>query len=571
MLDRISSLFSRQTIPFASTKAIESWWNPLNELDAASQIQKTQNAVSGFFTAGQQLNIESLRALLWLDNAIQPAFEAICFQYVSNPRMPKEIEQRLWAAVCSFCQCMLDAYGFFIQSGGHENSNNIYDADMHQLLARSLRYISIQIKWHYFRFEEAPSKLWLTANQYYRLSEIHGCDSDPFTLYPSVSQHVTSCADEFIQMLVLATLSSNNLTTMQINWVDQWLEDWSKLLQLSRKYQKDIHHYYVVLQETTGPKKIGLSAEDGENNRYWGVSELVSKIRDIQACIEKGTHPKNLGLGEDCSSIAAIELLKHLNLFWTMGMRNTRIQRAERLKVEKSAHILRGLDAISTYVKTDNDRHQNNSLDDTSKADFDEVLDMRLYGFVSERTKNKSAHNLYSAPHKEPDWQTWSIDNESVGGLGTIFSYKSSDWVRPGLLVGVQIDGMGNWQIGVLRRLNKINIYDVYAGIQILATAPVAVSMHSTELDDMNHITVSELGATGSINLPSSRVALYLPHRVGEFNVNTLIMRAADYSHKRVYQIRAQDKVFSVRLESVLEKGIDWTWVAVNVLRKHVS
>ena len=510
---------------------------------------------------------------MWLDNVAQPAFEAICFQYVSNPRMPKEIEQRLWITICSFCQCMLDAYGYFIRASGQENSNNTYDADMHQLLARSLRYISIQIKWHYFRFEDAPSKLWLTSNQYYRLSEIHGFDSNPFTLYPSVSQHVTSCADEFIQMLVLATISNNNLTAIQLNWVDQWLEDWSKLLQLSRKYQKDIHHYYVVLQETTGPKKIGLFAGDGENNRYWGVSELVSKIRDIQSRIEKGSSPKDLGLGQECSSIAAIELLKHMNQFWTTGMRNTLIQRAERLKVEKITHVLRGLDAICAHVKADNDHHHssNNSMDTASRADFDEVLDMRLYGFISERTKNKSAQNLHSIQHKEPDWQIWSIDNESIGGLGTIFNYKNSDWVRPGLLVGVQINGIGNWQIGVLRRLNKINTHDVYAGIQILATTPVTVNMHSAELDTMDNITVSELGATGNIELPAIRVALYLPHRVGEFNVNTLIMRAADYSHKRVYQIRAQDKVFSVRLESVLEKGIDWTWVAVNVLRKHAN
>lgn len=569
MLDRLSSLFSKQKTPLVNVKAAQSWWKPLDEADPATQLQKVNDVITDLLASDVVASAEVLQALMWIDNAVQPAFEAICFQYVSNPRMPKEIEHKLWKVICGFSQNMIDAYARYIQAGGGDNSGNVFETEMPQVLARSLRYVAIQAKWHYFRFEKAPAKLWTAAHRYYRLAEIEGFDSNPFPLYQSMSGEVTSCADEYIQLLMLATISSNNLTVSQISWVDRWLEHWSKLVQVSRKYQEGRHHYCVCLQDTIGPQKIGPEAE-GETYRYWGIAELVTKVQEILSRLEGGATPKSLDLGDDCHSAGAIELLKHLDVFWTMSMRNCLFQRTERQSVSKAASVIHGLDVICGHVRADNDRFRKDAVgnEERGKVDVDEVMDMRLYGFVSNRTRNKLAHSPYSVQTKQHDWQTWAIDNESASGLGAILTYSTNEWVRPGVLIGMRVNDKDNWQVGVLRRLNRMNDDEVYAGVQILTAMPVTVSMHSDDLDRIESITVSELGFNGGIDLPNVRTAIYLPHKIDGANVNTLIMRAADYSHGRVYQVQARDKVFSVSLSNVLEKGIDWTWVAVNVLRQ---
>lgn len=570
MLDRLSSFLSRHKLPLASAKAAQSWWRPLDETDPENQLLKVDRAVADVLTAKQALSLDPLQALLWLDNAVQPALESICFQYVSNPRMPKEIEQKLWRLIHGFSQRMVEAYGQYVQAGGGEKSNDSFDSEMPTILARSLRYLAIQAKWHYFRFEKAPQKLWKTANQYYRLAEIEGFDSNPFTLYPSISEQVTSCADEYIQMLMLATVSNNNLTAMQMDNLDTWLDRWSKLLQLDRNYHSDPHHYRVCLLGSNGPQKIDTTT-NGELCRYWGVEELVRCIHEKLARLEAGATPQSLELGETIPSVGVIELLKQLDQFWTMSMRHSQIQRMERFKVNKSVHVIHGLDSLCTHVREDNNSHrqENDSEKNPGKVDFDEVMDMRLYGFVSDRTRAKMSHPARVVPDNRPKvWQTWIVENESASGLGAILNSNTNEWVKPARLIAVRFDEKDNWRIGVVRRLNRLNHDELFAGIQILANSPVTVTMRSDELDRLEDVTVTGSGLYGGIDLPHVKMALYLPHKFEGANINSLIMRAADYSPNRICQVKAREKVFSVSLGVVLEKGVDWTWVTVNVLNK---
>lgn len=568
MFDRLSEFFSSAKQPYTNVRSAQVWWKPIEMTDPVSQMQKIHEVINECNAAKVPESLEVLQALMWLDSTAQPAFDALCFRYVSNPRMPKEIEHKLWKEICGFSQAMVEVYRAYVQASGRDNGRSAFEHEMPQVLARSLRYMAVQAKWHYFRFEKAPAKLWTAAHQYYRLAEIEGTDSNPFVLYPNANAEVTSCADEYIQLLMLATVSSNNLSVMQVDLIDVWLDSWSKYVQISRKYQKDLHHFCISLQDTGGPQKIGPEA-DGETYRYWGIGELVTKLQDCLAKLEAGATPVSLGLGERCHTASAIDLLKHLDVFWSMSMRNCQFQRTERKQVSKAASVIHGLSSICDHVKADNDRfgREKGGVEE-SKVDFDEIMDMRLYGFVSDRTKNRQAFNPYTVQPKQHDWQTWAIDNESASGLGAVLTYSTNEWVRPGVLVGMRVTDKDNWQVGVLRRLNRMNEDEVYAGVQILTAMPVTVSLHSDELDRIENITVSEIGFTGGIDLPNVRTAIYLPHQVDGNNINTLIMRAADYGHDRIYKVQARDKVFSVSLGGVLEKGIDWIWIAVHVLRQ---
>ncbi|MBM5570434.1 MULTISPECIES: hypothetical protein [Deefgea] len=569
MLDRITSLFSREKSPLANAKLATQWCKQIESLDPASQCDKVHGLISDFVAAADKVSIDRLQALMLLDEQIQEAFDAVCYQYVSNPRMSKDMEQKLWKFVVSFASDMVQAYQRFVQAEHTEVQQQQFDLLMPLVLARSLRYVAVEAKWHYFRFERVPSKLWIQAHQMYRLSEVGAFDCNPFSLYPSYKKDISSCADEYIQMLMLSTLANNNLSVRQIDMVDTWLEQWSKLIQLGRKFQEDRHHFCVNLQESQGPQKINNDLI-GEPYRYWGLNDLIGQIQEILGKLMTGASYASLELGVDVRGPAVGELLKHLDVFWTMCMRNSQVKRSERQKVTKAADIIYGLDRVCRYVKQDNDKFSRQGVEGKEQVDYDEIMDMRLYGFVSSRTKEKLAANPYSftVNKKENDWQAWAVDNESADGFGAVIRFSENEWIRPSLLIGSRTSSADNWSVGILRRIARLSEDEVSVGVQIVSGTPVMVGMKSEQNDRIENITVAELGFTGGLELPNVRTALYVPHQINGSSVNTLIMHSADYGLDKIYQVNARDKKFSVSLGSVLEKGVDWTWVTVNVLRQ---
>ncbi|WP_410497984.1 hypothetical protein [Chitinibacter sp. S2-10] len=568
MLDRIASLFSKDKSPLSSLKVATQWCKNLDLADPPTRNAKVHGVVSDFIAGNLPATLESLQALMLIDEHVQEAFDAICYQYVSNPRMSKEIEQKLWKDVVTYSNDMVDAYYRFVQAESNEVLQAQFAPLMPMVLARSLRYLAIQAKWHYFRFEKVPVKIWTVAHQLYRLSEIGGFDSNPFKLYQDSSAEVSSCADEYIQMLMLNTLANNNLSVRQLELVDGWLEKWSKLIQISRKYAPDHHHFCVNLQASFGAQKISNDLM-GEPYRYWGLTDIVNQVQEILGRLLTGASFASLDLGPDARGPIVTDLLKHLDVFWTMSMRNNQIKRSERTKVNKAIDIVYGLDRVCGYVKEDNDKFLKQGRESASQVDYDEIMDMRLYGFVSSRTRSKSAAtNPYVVNRKQHDWHTWAVDNESEGGYGSILRFSENEWIRPNLLLGVRQSSSENWQLGVLRRIARLNDDEISAGIQILTKTPVMVGMYSEQNDRVENMTVTELGFTGGLELPNVKTALYVPHQIDGKSVNTLIMHSADYGMDKIYQIRARDKRFSVSLGVMLEKGVDWIWVAVNVLRQ---
>ncbi|MCX7208637.1 MAG: hypothetical protein NT086_22190 [Proteobacteria bacterium] len=565
MRNILAAIFSKDKSPFVNAKAATSWCKRLQEIDMQSQQLKIHAAVAAFMSEGRAASLDSLQALLLIDDAAQPSYEAVCYQYIANPRMSKEIESRLWKQITGFAFDMVAIYQLFVQAEIENSKKTELALLMPKILARSLHYLSLQAKWHYFRFEKAPPKLWTLSHQLYRLSEIEGCDSNPFPLYTSHLNEVTSCADEYIQILMLGSISNNNLSVRQIDWVDQWLNQWSKLIQLSRKFQEGRYHLCVNLQAPEGVQKI-QSESEGEPFRYWSLHDLMHELEDTLRRLENGATPRDLGMGKECPAPLAVELLKHLDIFWLMSIRNSVVQRSERKKVAKIADIVSGLDSIIGHVRLDNDKNvRKNATDDRGKVDYDEIMDMRLYGFVSTRTKEK-ATPAKTVENKQHDWQVWSIENESVGGYGAVVHLSENEWVRPGLLLANRLGRNENWNLGVIRRLNRLGDDEVYVGIQSLAIAPIAVNLYMEREERKEQISLAADSVMGVADLPHVRTALYLPHQIEGKNVNTLILHSADYGTDKIYRVQARERIFMVRLGSVIEKGVDWVWVTVFVI-----
>ncbi|WP_269533354.1 hypothetical protein [Chitinimonas sp. BJYL2] len=569
LFESLSGMVKREVDPLADAKSAAQWMREVRQEDIAGQLAAVREMAAQIAERAPP-RLATLQALMVIDEKVQATYEQVRQQYIQNPRAGKAIEEKLWNEIVGFARVMLAAYHPFVrledprpdEAAGFEQATAL-------MLARALHYVGIQVKWHYFRFQIPPAVLWASANQLYRLAELGGFDSQPFELYEERDTQPTSCADEFIRIQMLATLSNGNFSLRQYDWADSWLASWSRLVQVERKYREGVHQFCVNLAEPTGPAKIHEAVE-GDMLRFWGVSEVLVEMNRIMGLLEAGDTPAHVGLGEDARMPACLDFLRQLEILWSRE-RNQQSSRSERVKVDKLIQVTSGLSTIFSAVRFDDERAMARATA-RGAPDNDEVMDMKLYGYVTERTKRKLAaamarSDAYVNKAKSTDFQEWVIENESEGGFGAILPVDGHDWVRLGVLLAVRNSDHDPWMISVIRRLNRINPEQFYVGIQLLTPTPVAASMKSLEEEKQPQMSLD--GGIDTVGLIPRKAGLYIPYmNESGKQANSLLMHSADYSPGKLYHVVARDKAFVIRISDILEKGPDWTWTLIDLLRR---
>jgi hypothetical protein len=107
-------------------------------------------------------------------------------------------------------------------------------------------------------------------------------------------------------------------------------------------------------------------------------------------------------------------------------------------------------------------------------------------------------------------FESWIVENVSVGGFGALVPQVRGDWLRIGCLLAMQPEGGDNWLIGVVRRLSRPSLSQAAVGIQTLArsAAPIELRVQvgdTTTLDTETAILLdpNQLGGEVQILLPA--------------------------------------------------------------------
>lgn len=569
MLDLLNR-FKKNSEPLDNLKAAQAWWKKTLEGDLSSTHAEVAELVNRFLAAETPPTAARLQALMWIDDQIQNAHESLALQYVQNPRMSKTIESRMWHQVMGLAHHMILAYLRFIRDpGAAEEGRNAPSGPtsdsqstepfLPKVMARTLRYLGFQAKFQYFRFLSPGKKFWAMVNQVFRLAEVKGFDSDSFTLYDTARGRSTSCADEFLQIMMLANLNTGTLTPKQMDLADNWLKMWSHHLVIEKLPKPGEQQFFVDLSTYSPAMRIGSKMPQGTIGRYWGTGEMVQQIGLIRRALEGGK--KSASLDESFRQPGALDLVKILEAWWSTDKSVKPHRGADRIKVKKLIDVMQGMHDICLHIRYDNER--STDLEKRQDADHDEMLDMRQYGFVTERTRQRKVANMamHVQKHTIGEHETWAVENESHGGYGAKLTLVENDWVRLDALLAVRPENTDRWQLAMIRRLSRLPDGHMYSGIQVLAYAPVTVDirMQSTNRGSSGY----SIDGIDSAGMMSSGVGIFTPAKSSTQKVNGLVMRASDYQQDRIMTLAARGKEFRIRAKDVLARGTDWVWVRV--------
>lgn len=562
MLKFLSNSRNRKAqAPLTDMHSIARWIDDLPMGDSLKATEAMARQIKEYCEDAQPVNKDRLAVLQTLDERAQELLFALRSQYLQNPRMSRIAESRLWNTVSAFYQEILRAYHSHIMEYIANPGGSKIAAQIPLLTARAIRYFSLDAIWSSYRYTQANPTLWKRVHNLYHFAEYEEFDRQSQKLYPD-DEEDTSVRLLYLQMLMLETLNTGSLTPRQIHLIERWLPTLLRGTELEREFKPARHVFFVKLNDNRGARRV-RRVEPSEHHRYWDTYGLKDKLDFIRAQLSSGTVPAQLGLTEDCKLPACLELLERIAYFWApVGLK--RVQRAfERKHAVKSMEVLRGLKDICVNVRADNADLLRPSAEGSDELSYAEMVDVHLYGFVTQRTQVKLNHSKDEKPEYIAANERWIMQNESEAGYGAQIKDQDEDWVRLGKLVGLKPEKKGHWNIGVIRRLRQCEHNQRYVGIEVIAERPLALLLRGQKSPQR---ALSLVGVEGA-ETPQAISALFLKAATPK-DSDSLIMQSSEFAASRELWFTVRGIVYHLRLKRALERGDDWLRTSFDVLSK---
>ena len=368
-----------------------------------------------------------------IDEAAQVHARKLQRDYISNPRLSKFQEQRLWGAIHGFWGEVAQLYTacMDLYSSGAKGADAIRNL-LPLLTARALRALAAQIKWRYIRYGPFDNSIWASLAKVYALAETRKFTQARVAVYPG-SPGESSPEQEFLRVAMLAASSPDSLLPMEMEIAERLIAHFSTSFKLVPEQQPDIA-YWIDLAVGHPPLRLARPPQHAPSLRFFAAGKASQELDElIKTIAASGQVPSTIGLGGSYDAGMVLEVLKHLALYWSPKPPE---RRHPRHRVKSRLNVTPGLQGLHSM------------LDPSSSLDFNQ-------GHV----------------------ENWIVDDVSAGGFGATIPQVKGEWLRVGCLVGLQPEGGENWVIGVIRRLNRDTALQGSVGIQSLARIAIPMRL----------------------------------------------------------------------------------------------
>ncbi|HEX8979861.1 MAG TPA: hypothetical protein VF811_09155 [Parasulfuritortus sp.] len=536
----------------SNLKTVSRWVQELPAGDIYSAQEKVVQNLIQFNHAESNFSKDRLQVLMHLDEETRDMQSSLCAQYLRNARMSKSIESKLWIAIHAFYWEVTRSYHSFLMDfvanpGGSKIQNYIP-----LITARAIRGFSDIIKWRYFRYEKIDEKLWLRLHNLYRIAEFDNFSNAPVAVYRADSQQHTP-EQEYGQALLLSLFGGGTLVPRQIEMVDQWLDNWSDMIRIDGLYNPNSHTFYVDTSKGHGLRRCRNQVSD-PTLRFVSTTDLLAHLKGVIDSLKAGASPAPLGLTEDFRLPEGYGLLSQVEREWsTLDERERRT--SSRQSQTGRWKVIHSLSNISNELAK---KEQRGKASNEAQLSPEEILDIKLYGFVTERTKNKRLE-MERESDAQARYELWDQADSSDNGLGFSISQLNSEWIKVGKLIALCPLDENDWSLGIVMRLARRDEGDRSVGIKLFPGNFQTVTLKPDGQDTGMSYVVDEPGQHGH-----TIKAILLTNADDK---EQLLIDGANYARNRQYQLRSPFSPSRViRLESVEDSGESWLKVNFKVV-----
>lgn len=527
--------------PLNSVKAATRWIQTLPIGDAFKCQQSILRELKRLNENSTQFTKDRLAVLMLLDEKAQDLQDTLVRQYLRNPRMSRSVESQLWHAVYGLFWEVARGYYTFVQLFSTKSEKSPYETLIPLITLRAIRAFGHLLKWRSVRYLPAGEKLWLRLHNLYRIAESEGFHRQALFAYADDS---TACSGEsaYLHTLMLSLANSGTLYPKQLDLLDSWLKSWQAQLQLDRRLNPDAPSFVVDLSADHGPRRARKPDLD-KPLRFWTTSTLLLKLDELVAALHEGNTPEQLGLTENARAPESIELLEHLKLSWSaLSAREQR--RAPRESMKRMFDVAHGLSAITNQIKVV--KAPANVSPYGSGLNYDEADDVQVYGFITDRTRERVSQMQAPVIQNSPEVESWVMQDESECGYGAIVESRDKDWLRVGALICLKPHEATLWQLGIVRRLSRLNDDSSSVGIETLAEMPALAMLYDPP--SPSSYTVNGIDQS-SVSLPHASLWLDSSPEMG-----SVIIDPVHFMPGKTFLVRGVPELKRIALDSVVTR-----------------
>lgn len=536
--------------PFANRKNVTQWLSELSAADIAGTLEQVIRALQDLRKQhGQIAETDRLEVVMAIDDYAQPLLHTLSTQYLRNSRMSSAMESKLWRGIYSYYNELSYAYHEAIDPELTRTDTTQPKAILQKISLRTLHSLGHVFKWRFIHYDLPGEELWQMLHNTYRYAEEGGFENELIPLYGS---NGSRCSNQYMRALLLSQIHASSLLPKQIEMADIWILKWVHLVEIEKKPVPGRHHFCINLSRPAGVEPV-TDQSFTDDCRAWDASTLLGQLRRTREVIT--TSKPNSTTESDARLPEYLKMLAYAELQWTPGNLG-KLRKNPRVAANKILNVLHGFYIICTALKTaDTANHEGGAYHSDSGIRYDEMIDIQLYGFVTESTRNRQ-QSAFSQPKKTNlPFENWMTENESKKGYLACSPPSDNNWLRLGCLAGVRVD-QEQWKIAVVRRLFRDRDDNTHVGMEVFAQTPILLTLQP--LQSLSTDVGTPVPDNGSI----MAIMVSAP-RNGHFS---LIIDSVQYSRERQFKTVLEQKTLLVSLNRVLEKGDTWILAGASVV-----
>jgi cyclic-di-GMP-binding protein len=546
--------------PIVSVKSAGAWLRQLPSLDAVARQQLVMRAFDGMRQSRRPVDLARAQALQYIDAALGADRRQLFRQYVESLESAPRVSERIWQASLDLAQAFIAAYQRTLEEALAPAAYGRWKPHVPILFARLIHYYGSDAKLRVCRHEHWIPAKWLELHRAYMRATELGVDRVPTSLGASGGNGTQwTVEQEYVYALLLHQLNSGNLSPANLDWAASQVRGFSRKLELVA-LPKTMEGFFVDVAGRTGLMRR-TGQDSGSMLRYLDTTLLANQLDMALTALRHSEETDQGPVGPINQQRAMI--LEKARAAIAPNL-NTDMRRDPRTPCVVAARVRVGLARIQHEL---NKPQKDAPVGDTTTGEEIEVY--AVTGPARMRPQLVEESDTLSSSLATFADTVWQVKDRSLAGLRICASGGVGQALMLGALVAVRQSDAAHWVLGVVRRLNKLSIEDVEAGVSLIAERVVAVTLYAKrEVKQELGIVVNGLDA--SMMGPRFE-GLYLPppsRPDKPLVVKTLIVPTHEYAEGRKLILITGRSIYTVALRQLVEQRGDWSWTAIQIVEK---
>lgn len=526
--------------PWRSASLADRWIASLPTGDALAIQKEAVDLLSGFPGARREIGPAQAEALLRIDARLEPVLAELTRSYTQSYQKSSAIETRLWHAVFDIVKAAIVAYQAALKAGYARTENKRWRAVLPWVLVRLAHYKGLDGKFRLFRYGHWIPAQWREFHEFYEFARMRGWQREQL-IYGAAAftRPGVTFEQEYLKALMLMRLDSGNFTPDQVEWVARQLDDWVPSLALTPPPGEGAH-FFVDLTSPQGLRRRERRNVPGRVlmlDTAPAYTRVVEQLRWLPEQDEEVTRPGELPAREQ-----RLLLMRLASLYGPDAIAHA--PRAERVRGEGEVRMVIGLAALTRAI-AEVERAPEGIDAPASGTRYDEITQMANPSINPESVVRRIRGS------------TWRLVDRSETGCRLAGPVNEAP-ARLGELVAIQEDD--DWMLGVVRRMQRLQIDEATIGVEIIAKRLVRVLMHtwSTPNDELR--TVGDRPFFG----------VYLPaHGDNRQSAQRSLIGPDDrFTTGGMVELDTGNARYLIRFTQMLERQGGWAWALFNAVRK---